>query len=105
MKKIFETKLLIDTYGQPKESRVKTASLPLTKRQANFKEVELGFSRDQAVREARRCLQCDCKICINLLGCPALITEDGKVAIDAPSCPGCGVCAQVCPFEAIKPGE
>jgi len=40
-----------------------------------------------------------------LLGCPALIIEDGKTAIDATQCPGCGVCAQVCPFEAIKKGE
>ncbi|MGD0794554.1 MAG: indolepyruvate ferredoxin oxidoreductase subunit alpha [Dehalococcoidales bacterium] len=102
---VFESKLLVDAYGTPKESRVEMPLLPLAKRQGNFKEVELGLSRDQAVREAKRCLSCDCKICINLLGCPALITEEGKASVDATQCPGCGVCAQVCPFEAIIPGE
>jgi indolepyruvate ferredoxin oxidoreductase alpha subunit len=102
---VFESKLLVDTYGTPKEPRAQMPALVLEKRKGNFKEVELGFSRDQAVREAKRCLQCDCRICINLLACPALITEDGKAAVDATQCPGCGVCAQVCPFEAIKRGE
>ncbi|MHB8105589.1 MAG: 4Fe-4S binding protein, partial [Dehalococcoidales bacterium] len=64
-----------------------------------------GLSKAAAIKEAERCLQCDCKICINLLGCPALITDKGKVAVDAAGCPGCGVCAQVCPFDAIKAGE
>jgi TPP-dependent indolepyruvate ferredoxin oxidoreductase alpha subunit len=77
----------------------------LERRKGTFKEVELGLSREQAIREAKRCLSCDCKICINLLACPALVTEEGKVAVDAAQCPGCGVCAQVCPFEAIIPGE
>jgi NADPH-dependent glutamate synthase beta subunit-like oxidoreductase len=102
---IYESKLLVDTYGVAKENRASMPELQVDKRKGNFKEVELGLSREQAVREAKRCLQCDCKICINLLGCPALITEEGKTAIDATQCPGCGVCAQVCPFEAIKKGE
>jgi indolepyruvate ferredoxin oxidoreductase alpha subunit len=102
---VFESKLLVDTYGTPKELRSVMPALPLAKRKGNFDEVELGLSREQAVREAKRCLQCDCRICINLLGCPALIVEEGKAAVDATQCPGCGVCAQVCPFEAIIPGE
>ena len=102
---VYESKLLVETYGTPKESRAPMAMLVPEKRRGNFNEVELGLSREQAIREAKRCLQCDCKICINLLGCPALITEEGKVAVDAAGCPGCGVCAQVCPFEAIIPGE
>jgi len=63
------------------------------------------LTREDAVAEAKRCLSCDCKICIDLLGCPALITDKGKVAVDVAGCPGCGVCAQVCPHDAIKPGE
>ncbi|OGO31236.1 MAG: hypothetical protein A2Z29_09365 [Chloroflexi bacterium RBG_16_56_11] len=79
-------------------------TLPIEQRRGNFKEVELGLTKEQAIQEAKRCLSCDCKICINLLGCPALITEGDDVLVDAPGCPGCGVCAQVCPFEAIKAG-
>jgi len=43
-----------------------------------------------------------CKLCINSLGCPALITSEGKVAIDASQCDGCSVCSQVCPTGSIK---
>jgi indolepyruvate ferredoxin oxidoreductase alpha subunit len=47
--------------------------------------------------------RCDdrCNACINLLGCPAIIKEDGKTVIDGSMCNGCGVCAQVCPHQAI----
>ncbi len=46
-----------------------------------------------------------CKRCIRELGCPAVIWRDGKAHIDAGLCYGCTVCAQVCPFGAIKKGE
>jgi len=42
-----------------------------------------------------------CNACIELLGCPALIKEDGRTVIDSALCTGCGVCAQVCPYKAI----
>jgi indolepyruvate ferredoxin oxidoreductase alpha subunit len=42
-----------------------------------------------------------CHACIELLGCPAIILEDGKTVIDQALCTGCGVCAQVCPYKAI----
>ncbi len=43
----------------------------------------------------------ECKLCINSLGCPAVIFVDGQVAIDAAQCDGCGLCAQVCPTKSI----
>jgi NADPH-dependent glutamate synthase beta subunit-like oxidoreductase/NAD-dependent dihydropyrimidine dehydrogenase PreA subunit len=36
--------------------------LPLSDRSPGFPEVELGFSEEQAVKEASRCLQCDLEI-------------------------------------------
>jgi indolepyruvate ferredoxin oxidoreductase alpha subunit len=42
-----------------------------------------------------------CNACIELLGCPAIIKEDGKTVIDSSLCTGCGVCAQICPYKAI----
>ncbi len=98
---IYESKLIVDTWSTYPAPRISMPTLPVATRQGNFKEVEMGLNREAAVIEARRCLQCDCKICINLLGCPALITDKGKVAVDAAGCPGCGVCAQVCPHDAI----
>ena len=42
-----------------------------------------------------------CNACIELLGCPAIIKQDGKTVIDQALCTGCGICAQVCPYRAI----
>ncbi len=51
-----------------------------------------------------------CMVCVNLLACPAIIVpEDGKKPRILPElCAGCGLCAQVCPFnaiEVIRPGD
>ncbi|MBO8174110.1 MAG: indolepyruvate ferredoxin oxidoreductase subunit alpha [Thermococcus sp.] len=45
-----------------------------------------------------------CKACILLTGCPALVydPEINKVRIDPLICTGCGICNQLCPFDAIK---
>jgi indolepyruvate ferredoxin oxidoreductase alpha subunit len=43
----------------------------------------------------------NCMACIRLLGCPALVVEDGKVRIDETLCAACGLCASVCPYNAI----
>ena len=102
---VFESKLIVDTWGIVQESRASMPVLPVAQRKGNFKEVETGLTREKAINEAKRCLSCDCRICINLLGCPALIMDKGKVAVDASGCPGCGVCAQVCPHDAIKAGD
>jgi indolepyruvate ferredoxin oxidoreductase alpha subunit len=57
-----------------------------------------------------------CKACLEI-GCPAIswveqdgTTADGKkrkgtVFINKLQCPGCGLCAQLCKFEAIVPGK
>ncbi len=41
-----------------------------------------------------------CKRCMTL-GCPAISMKDGKARIDATLCVGCGVCNQLCAFDAI----
>jgi NADH-quinone oxidoreductase subunit F len=40
-------------------TRPEMPTLSVAERRGNFKEVELGFNRETAVREARRCLRCD----------------------------------------------
>jgi glutamate synthase (NADPH/NADH) small chain len=87
-------------------------SMPLQdsgERSANFKEVALGYTREMAIEEAARCLQCKHKPCVN--GCPVRIDipgfireiEQGKMA-DAfkllnrdTALPA--VCGRVCPQE------
>ncbi|MEN2999913.1 MAG: indolepyruvate ferredoxin oxidoreductase subunit alpha [Acidilobaceae archaeon] len=45
-----------------------------------------------------------CTICYNLFACPAILSlQDGKAKIDPNLCTGCGVCVDVCPFDAILP--
>jgi indolepyruvate ferredoxin oxidoreductase alpha subunit len=43
----------------------------------------------------------NCMACIKLVGCPALILDNGKVCIDEAICTTCGLCASVCPYTAI----
>ena len=40
---------------------------------------------------------------INEIACPAFFVEDDQVQINADSCVGCAVCAQICPENAITP--
>ncbi len=49
--------------------------------------------------DSSKCI--NCKKCIRELGCPAIVLTDGKPAIESSLCYGCGVCAQVCPVNAI----
>lgn len=42
-----------------------------------------------------------CKMCMKI-GCPAISVEDGIVRIDTTQCNGCGLCMNVCPFDAIE---
>lgn len=51
--------------------------LPIEERARNFEEVELGFTKEQAILEASRCLSCR-------------------------ACLGCGLCAATCHARAIE---
>ncbi|MGD2104086.1 MAG: thiamine pyrophosphate-dependent enzyme [Anaerolineae bacterium] len=42
-----------------------------------------------------------CKRCITVTGCPAISLGEETVLIDQSLCYGCGLCAQVCSFDAI----
>ena len=45
-----------------------------------------------------------CKMCMKL-GCPAISMKDGKAQIDKTLCVGCGVCQQLCKFDALEGNE
>ncbi|MDE7269623.1 MAG: indolepyruvate ferredoxin oxidoreductase subunit alpha [Acetatifactor sp.] len=52
-------------------------------------------------------LQVDCEKCVGCkscmrLGCPAISMKDNKATIDTTLCTGCGVCSQLCKFNALK---
>ncbi len=86
----------------------KRRTLSPGKRKKSFAPVELGLTREEAIREAQRCLgsrACEsCEACSLL--CPDLcITRNektGEVEIDLDYCKGCGICATVCPKGVIQ---
>ena len=45
-----------------------------------------------------------CKMCMKI-GCPAISMKDGKAVVDNTLCTGCGVCGQLCKFDALKVQE
>lgn len=78
-------------------------------RNKNFKEVALGYSEEQALKESERCLNCKNKPCVN--GCPVMIKipdfiekvrekdYEGAYRIISESSSLPAVCGRVCPQE------
>lgn len=110
----YETKLDMPTdWSQIEGSRKNTRSIPLEERQKNFKEVDLGYTRQQAEEEAGRCRQCECRLCMkecimlnDFTSCPKELFRDylekGPEAIDpmiAYSCNECSQCTLKCPHD------
>jgi len=95
-----------------REKRIEMPMLPVEERINNFKPVELGFTKEMAIKEARRCLSCggcadtyEClsrdnpnKDCSNAcaMGCyPHLMDSNAD-------CTFCMRCVQACPNNNIK---
>lgn len=53
--------------------------------------------------QEHKCKGEECSICSSTFSCPALFQEPepGKARIKEEICSGCGVCVDICPFEAI----
>ena len=45
-----------------------------------------------------------CQSCMRI-GCPAISIKEGKACVDATLCVGCGVCSQLCHFDALVSSE
>ncbi len=93
--------LKVEVEGLEKQPAAVMPELPVDSRRISMGEVELGFSADQASKEASRCVACGCQVCLKKTGCPAISVTEDEVKIDDSQCPGCGLCAQLCPTEAI----
>ncbi len=99
-----------------KQPRVKMPTRPAEERKHDFKEVNLGLSREEAMKEAKRCLECgchdyaDCKLIkyANMVEgldparlCGAIhnsFKEEKLVVIERNQgkCILCGLCVRVC---------
>ncbi len=75
--------------------------LPVEKR-LNFEPFEKGFTSEEAIEEAMRCLSCgpckSCKACVAL----ELQPDIPEIEVNRDLCSGCGVCVLLCSYEAIK---
>jgi len=67
---IEEPPIEFPTQGIKAQARVPMRFLPMEERVNNFQEVELGYTEDMAVEEAKRCLSCgvctECRECVAL---------------------------------------
>ena len=84
-------------------------------RNKNFKEVALGYTKEQAIDEAQRCLHCKTRNCV--AGCPVRIDipdfikevaegnfeEAYQIIAKSSSLPA--VCGRVCPQESQCEGK
>lgn len=90
--------------------RVDTRKVDIGIRMKSFTEVDLGFTEEQAVTEASRCLQCECRLCVKEClmlqayspGCPKKLFKEALISGDVDpivpfSCNMCGTCTLVCP--------
>jgi len=87
---------LMDYKPQPESEWV------LMEERLNFELFEKGFTLEEAVKEARRCLCCgpckSCKACVVL----GLQPEISPIEVNQDICSGCGICVAVCSYDAIK---
>ena len=108
----FETKLSIPVDWSDKlERRMGMQLLPADERLASFNEVALGFTDEEAKKEADRCRQCACQLCVKeclmlqeVGKCPKTLFEEylakGITEVDemiAYSCNECSQCTLRCP--------
>lgn len=98
----------INTFYFPRKSRQERGKLEASERIADFREIRLGFSAEQAQAQAERCFSCgNCIECDNcFIFCPDMaIAKNSSVPLHYTVldqyCKGCGCCLEECPRGAM----
>lgn len=106
--KLYDVPLPEDAEDLP---RISSQSRPVEERIRDFLPVDRGFTEEEAVQEASRCFQCECRRCVKTCTmlqtfeqCPKEfcipLTTEGRVNLmQIYSCNDCGECALVCPHD------
>jgi NADPH-dependent glutamate synthase beta subunit-like oxidoreductase/coenzyme F420-reducing hydrogenase delta subunit len=100
-----------------RQARQSMPLLDVKKRIKNFDYIEVGYTQEMAVCEARRCLSCGAgarrveEKCIDCLTCVRVCPYDVPIVTPAPEncveiredqCQACGICVVECPARAIE---
>jgi formate dehydrogenase major subunit len=93
--------------AKPREWRVELLKAAPSRRIKGFDGYVPVLTREQAVKEASRCLGCGCgvgcQICHDICKMFAYsITGSGRVELDEKKCVACGMCAHRCPNQVIE---
>jgi NADPH-dependent glutamate synthase beta subunit-like oxidoreductase len=98
----------INTFYFPHEERREREKADALKRRADFREIRLGFSPEEAQHQAERCFSCgNCIECDNcFIFCPDMaIAKDSSIPLHYTVldqyCKGCGCCLEECPRGAM----
>lgn len=98
-----------------KSPRVEMPTITTDQRIKSFEEIEKGYSKEEAVKEAQRCLNClaaaevNPQLCLGCLTCvrtcpygvPTLL-DSGIAYVSKEDCQACGLCVTECPAKAIS---
>lgn len=96
-----------------KRRRVHARKISMAERVSGFKEVEFGLKEEEALREANRCLLCNCEKCsvceMCARTCPMNCIEISNTqdlnavnySLDLTKCMFCGLCSEVCPSRTL----
>ena len=98
----------INTFYFPRKEREERGKLAPRERVADFREIRLGFSAEQAQEQAERCFSCgNCIECDNCyIFCPDMaIAKNASLPLHYTVldqyCKGCGCCLEECPRGAM----
>jgi len=95
---VIETTWVLEERLPEKEPKQEVRLLPLEQRVKTFKEVELGYSEDEAITEAHRCLLCGpCAECLEAEG----YCEPEDAVVDENRCIWCANCEKACEYKAV----
>lgn len=104
-------------YVEPDRRRAVMALADPEERATDFRPVESGLTREQAMAEAARCLRCESGVCVGCTFCArtcpdyAIVVERDdepgarcltRYELDLTKCCFCGLCAEQCPTGALE---
>lgn len=100
-------KVLLRTADRPRAWRPELQAISPEQRRKTFKEYTRTLSKDDAVKEASRCLACGCdagcEICKQICKVFAwTMDENGKIHLEEDKCLACGMCIHRCPNNNIE---